>query len=59
MALTTNVIDRLIDGFRNDLSRGETPYRRIALAGATSNPACRPEGDTAFSCDVKLFIIRW
>jgi hypothetical protein len=43
MALTRNVIDRLIAAFRNDLARAETLYRRIALAGATSN------GNNAFS----------
>ena len=37
MALTRNVIDRLVVGFRTDVVRAETLYGRIALSGATRN----------------------
>ena len=37
MAVTRNVVDRLVLGFRTDLTRAETLYERIALAGGTRN----------------------
>ncbi len=43
MALTQAAIDRLVNGFENDLERAESLYARIALAGATK------KGDGSYS----------
>lgn len=37
LAVTRNVVDRLVLGFRTDLTRAETLYDRIALAGGARN----------------------